>query len=52
MDYRKAQELRDQAKRYRAIARASTDDKEAGRLFMLAAELEKQARNGEPDDAD
>jgi hypothetical protein len=44
MDDRKAQELRDQAKRYRVIARASTDDENAGRLFKLAAELERQAR--------
>jgi hypothetical protein len=50
MDDRKAQELRDKAKRYRAEARASMDDETANRLFKLAAGLEVEARNGERDD--
>jgi hypothetical protein len=50
MDDRKAQELRDKAKQYRALARASTDDVAADRIFKLAAELEEQARNGERDE--
>jgi hypothetical protein len=44
MDNRKAQELRDKAKTYRAQARASMDDETAHRLFKLASELERQAR--------
>ena len=44
MDERDAQELRDEAKRYRAIARRSTDDETADRIFKLAAELERLAR--------
>jgi hypothetical protein len=50
MDHRKALQLRDQAKRYRATARASTDDKTANRMFKLAAELEEQARDVKPDE--
>ena len=50
LDDRKAPALRDQAKRYRAMARRSTDDENANCLFKLAAELEEQARNGKPDD--
>ena len=44
MDDGKAQELRDKAKAYRALARTSTDDETADRMFRLAAELERQAR--------
>jgi hypothetical protein len=50
MDDRKAQALRNQARSYRAIARASDDDETANRLFTLAAELEEQARDVKPDD--
>ena len=55
MDERKAQklqaqELRDQAKGYRAMARASSDDETANHLFKLAAELEQQARGGTQDE--
>jgi hypothetical protein len=46
----KAQELRDQAKRYRAMARASSDDETANHIFKLAAELEQQARDGTQDE--
>jgi hypothetical protein len=44
MDDVKAHALRDKAKTYRALARASTDDETADRMFGLAAELERQAR--------
>ena len=50
MDDRKAQELRDKAKRYRALARRTGDDETANRIFKLAAELEQQARGTEPDE--
>lgn len=55
MDERKAQELqsqelRDLAKRYRAVARASSDDETANRIFKLAVELEQQARGGTQDE--
>jgi hypothetical protein len=50
MDDRKAQKLRDQARRYRAIARASSDDETASHIFKLAAELEQQARGGTQDE--
>jgi hypothetical protein len=50
MDNRKAQELREKAKRYRAMARQTTDSETATRIFNLAAELEQQARGGKPDD--
>jgi hypothetical protein len=46
----KAQEFRDQAKRYRAMARASSDDQTANHIFKLAAELERQARDGTQDE--
>lgn len=44
MDDEKADALRNKAKGYRALARASTDDETADRLFELAAEMERQAR--------
>jgi hypothetical protein len=50
MDVHAAQELRDKARRYRAIARQSTDDETANRMFKLAAELEEQARDVKPDE--
>jgi hypothetical protein len=50
MDERKAQKLRDQARRYRALARASSDDETANHIFKLAAELEQQARGGTQDE--
>ena len=50
MDDRQAQELRDQAKTYRAMARQSTNDENASRLFKLAAELEEQARDVKSDE--
>jgi hypothetical protein len=46
----KPQELRDQARSYRAMARASLDDETANRMFKLAAELEQQARGGTQDE--
>jgi hypothetical protein len=50
MDDRKTQELRDKARRYRAMARQSADDETANRIFKLAAELEQQARDVKPDE--
>jgi hypothetical protein len=49
MDKRKAQELRDKAKRYRSLARQSGDEETANRIFKLAAELEQQAHDMERD---
>jgi hypothetical protein len=46
----KSQELRGQAKKYRALARASSDDETANHIFRLAAELEQQARGGTQDE--
>jgi hypothetical protein len=50
MEDGKAQEFRDKAKRYRAMARQSTDDETANCMFKLAAELEEQARDVKPDE--
>jgi hypothetical protein len=50
MDQHAAHVLRDKARRYRAIARASSDDETANRIFKQAAELEQQARDVKPDE--
>jgi hypothetical protein len=44
------EELKRKAAKYRAMARQSTDDEDANRLFRLAAELEEQARDLKPDE--
>jgi hypothetical protein len=43
-----AQEMREKAARYRALARQLTDGEEAGRIFEFAEELEQQARKVKP----
>jgi hypothetical protein len=45
MDQFRVKELRDEAAKYRAIARRTNDDETANRVFKLAAELEQQARD-------
>jgi hypothetical protein len=40
--------LRDKAAKYRALARQTTDDETANRIFKLASELEQQARDLQP----
>jgi hypothetical protein len=44
-----SKELKDKAAKYRAMARQSTDEKTANRIFKLAAELEQQAREIDQD---
>jgi hypothetical protein len=44
-----SKDLKDKAAKYRAIARQSTDDETANRIFKLAAELEQQARTIDQD---
>jgi hypothetical protein len=44
---RNVKELRDEAAKYRAIARQAPDDETAKRILELTAELEQQARDME-----
>jgi hypothetical protein len=49
MDQKRTKELEEKAAKYRALARAIGDDETANRIFQLAAELKRQARDMEPD---